>query len=192
MTVGCDTMFNERRTAQVAARFLQLGGGTMAVLKLMKLMYLADRESLRRFGRPITFDYMVAMDHGPVLSQTLNLANGTIESEADGWERWISDRADYEVELREVPTREMLDELSDVDLEVVNDVWGQLGHLSKWQIRDWTHANCGEWQDPHGSSTPISLEAVLEQLGRSEEEADAIAAELRARSRIERRLAVGQ
>lgn len=34
--------------------------------KAVKLLYLADREHLRRFGRPITFDNYVAMKYGPV------------------------------------------------------------------------------------------------------------------------------
>ena len=47
-------MFNERKAAQVAAWFLRRSGRRMAHLKLMKLMYLADREALNEFGFPIT------------------------------------------------------------------------------------------------------------------------------------------
>jgi hypothetical protein len=34
---------------------------------MRKLLYLADRESLKKTGRPITGDRVVAMEHGPVL-----------------------------------------------------------------------------------------------------------------------------
>ena len=47
-------MFNERKVAQIAAYFLHRRGGCMSHLKLMKLMYLADREAFNRFGRSIT------------------------------------------------------------------------------------------------------------------------------------------
>ena len=36
-------MFNERKVAQMAAFFLRECGGSMSVLKLTKLLYLAER-----------------------------------------------------------------------------------------------------------------------------------------------------
>ena len=44
--------------------------------KMVKLLYLADREHLRRFGRPITFDKYVAMPFGPVASAAFDLLKG--------------------------------------------------------------------------------------------------------------------
>lgn len=41
--------------------------------KVVKLLYLADREHFRRFGRPITFDKYVAMEFGPVASNAYDL-----------------------------------------------------------------------------------------------------------------------
>ena len=38
--------FNERKAAQMAAFFLHQGGGKLEVLKLMKLLYLADRQAM--------------------------------------------------------------------------------------------------------------------------------------------------
>jgi len=46
----------------------------MSYMKLIKLMYLADREALLRWGRPISTDRYVSMDKGPVLSRVLDLA----------------------------------------------------------------------------------------------------------------------
>ena len=85
-------MYSERKAAQVAAWFLREAGGRLSHLKLIKLMYLADRQAMADTGYPITFDRVVAMPHGPVLSMTLNLINGDIESRDDGWEAWIGDR----------------------------------------------------------------------------------------------------
>ena len=47
-------MFNEQKAAQIAAWFLGKAGGTMPHLKLMKLMYLAERESMAKHGFPMT------------------------------------------------------------------------------------------------------------------------------------------
>lgn len=46
--------------------YLALKGIELDQYKAVKLLYLADREHLRRFGRPITFDKYVAMKFGPV------------------------------------------------------------------------------------------------------------------------------
>jgi uncharacterized phage-associated protein len=42
----------------------------------VKLFYLADREHIRRYGRPITFDNYYALWYGPVASNALDLLNG--------------------------------------------------------------------------------------------------------------------
>jgi uncharacterized phage-associated protein len=57
----------------MAAFFAKKEGDVIPVLKLTKLLYLADREALARYGEPITYDLPVSMEHGPVLSRALNL-----------------------------------------------------------------------------------------------------------------------
>ena len=54
----------------------------MSHLKLMKLLYLADREGVHQLGYLLSGD-RPAVPHGPVLSMTLNLIDGDVES-ADG------------------------------------------------------------------------------------------------------------
>lgn len=172
-------MFNERKAAQVAVWFLRRQRGRMAHLKLVKLMYLADREAMRRYGCPITGDQVVAMPHGPVLSMTLNHVNGDLESGPDGWERWISDRRDHQVALRRrAPGANLLDELSASDLEVLGRTWRRFGRMTKWQIRDYTHRECPEWLDPRGSSQPITYEAIFLALGHAPADAARLAGRL--------------
>jgi len=146
-------------------------------MKLMKLLYMADRESMDRYSAPMSNDYAVSMPHGPVLSSTLNLITGQIESPF--WRSWISPDARHEVSLsRPVHSWEDLDELSEADLEILDLVWGKYGHLRRWEIRDMTHRDCPEWVDPRGSSFPIDPRNVFTALGRSEERADAEAREI--------------
>ena len=45
-----------------------------------------------------------------------------------------------------------------------------------------------EWQDPHGSSIPISREAILTALGESPEDIQAILAELEREEQIAERI----
>lgn len=164
----------------------------MPHLKLMKLLYLAERESMATHGFPMTGDRFVAMPHGPVLSLTLDHINDAIQSAPDGWDAWISDRAGHVVALARDVSRDALDELSDSDLAVLGAVWKQFGWMGKYQIRDYTHnpKNCPEWKDPDGSSLPISFEAVYEALGHDAETAKALAAEVRAQAKIDASLLV--
>ncbi len=165
-------MFNEPKAAQAEPWFLRQAGGRMPHLKLMKLMYLADRAALDDFGFSIAGDRAVSMPHGSVLSMTLNLVNGDIESGEDGWESWISDRADHEVALRERPAgRDALDQISAADEVVLARIWREFGHIGKWHIRDYTHDHCPEWEDPQGSSRPISFERMFTVPGCSAEDA---------------------
>lgn len=154
-------MFKERRVAQMAAYLLSLGEGRMKHLKLIKLMYLADRESMKRHGQPISGDRYVSMGLGPVLSQTLDLINGAAEFSEGDWNHWIADKADYAVSLKRKAVRAALDELSDVDLDVLRDVYGKFGRKSGWDLVDYTHRYCAEWKDPNGSSVPIGYEDIL-------------------------------
>jgi uncharacterized phage-associated protein len=176
-------LFSEKKAAQSAAYFLFKAHGRLPVLKLMKLLYLAERRSYEMYGDPIIGDRLVSMDHGPVLSQTLNRINGMSSSEENGWDAWISDREGHDVALSD-PSRirspeEDLLELSEAEIEVLDETWKQFGHLSKYQIRDLTHKICPEWEDPDGSSVPIALETLFEVLKFNNDQAKLLKTQLR-------------
>src|SRR3990167_8998182 len=102
----------------MAAFFLTRRGKPMSHLKLMKLLYLADRENMARFDVPMSDDFQCNMKNGPVLSSTLNLMNGTIRHEA--WTALISPISNYEVKLlKPIQGWDELDELSNSDLSVL-------------------------------------------------------------------------
>ena len=187
-----EPMFNEQKAAQVAAWFIGQEGGVIPHLKLMKLMYLAERESMKRCGFPMMGDRLVALKHGPVLSQTLNHINDQAPSApVDGWDSWISDRADNKVALVKPLLAQDLDELSRADLAVLSHVWADCGHMTKYQIRDYTHRPdvCPEWHSPGDSMLPIPYADVFAALGYSAEQAAEMAAEVEAQHAIDAALA---
>lgn len=182
-------LFNEKRTAQAAAFFLHCAGGSLPLLKLMKLMYLAERESLQLYGEPITGDKLVSMPHGPVLSMTYELMNGAARGMRGGWNTWIADRSQHHVALADAsmirsPEADLL-ELSQSDLEILEAIWRRYGHMNQWDLRDYTHSGgCPEWQDPHGSSHPIPMQHLLAALGYSEQDARAVMEHLHEREQL--------
>jgi uncharacterized phage-associated protein len=167
-------MFSPTRIAQMAAFFAaKEPRSTINIMKLIKLMYLSDRESLARYGDPITFDNMFSLDEGPILSRSLNMINGVLSiASAEAWDKWMSGRdQDHNVVVHRDFTRDDLDYLSDADLAVLQDVWGQFGHMDQWQLSDYTHEHCPEWQNPNGSRLPIDEAELLKHLGRTKEDA---------------------
>lgn len=159
-------MFTTRKVGQMAAYLADRQGGRINILKLMKLLYLADRESFARHGVPISYDRFVSMDQGPVLSQTLDLINGTYPGEISAdWDEWISDRENHMVVCNRRVDRQGLDQLSDADLAVLDTVWRQFGHMNQWELRDYTHQHLPEWDNPHGSSIPINERDILRAVG---------------------------
>ena len=57
-------MFREDKATQMAARFLHHSNGRMEYLKLIKLLYLADKKMLQRCGEPIVYDTWYSMAKG--------------------------------------------------------------------------------------------------------------------------------
>lgn len=154
--------YKERKAAQVAAFFASKSGGKINVLKLAKLLYLAERESMQRFDEPMFFDRLVSMEHGPVTSISLNHVNGLLESEH--WDEFVSDRSGHFVGLVEGQTEDDFDQLSRADKRILNDLWEKFGEMDRYQIVDWTHKNCPEWEDPNGSSNPIRHDRIFKFL----------------------------
>ena len=161
-------LFHEKKAAQVAAYFLFRAGMPIPALKLMKLLYLAERHSYGRYGTPMIGDRLVSMPSGPVLSIIYSLMSGEMESEPGGWESWIADHAEHKLDLRDRAALKFLQddflELSDADLVVLNTVWQRFGHMTASGLRNWTHNNCPEWKDPDGSMIPMTLEDLFAAL----------------------------
>jgi uncharacterized phage-associated protein len=96
--------FNEKKATQAAAYLLKRRGGTMSYMKLIKLLYLADRKALVRWGRPITTDRYLSMERGPALSHVLDLATDGENPGSDSiWAAVISEPSNYEVSLKGAP-----------------------------------------------------------------------------------------
>lgn len=167
--------FHEKKAAAAASLFLSLAGGEMDHLPLLKLLYLADRLSLEKLGRPITGDQLVSMKHGPVLSQTYDFIKDTVsESETAAgrwWQRTVGRAGRYR--LRLIGTADAL-ALSEAEAQIVAAVFQTYGSTEKWALRDHTHAALPEWDDPGESSNPIDIEQMLRYLGKSESEIEEV------------------
>jgi uncharacterized phage-associated protein len=149
--------FNFEKTLQAAAVLLGLDGNRMDRIRLLKLLYIADRELLAQCGRTLTGDRAVALKNGPVLSHVYDLIRGEAFKAGD-WDRYVH-TVNHAIELREDPGR---GELSRREVEKLKEVTERYRDRDDWEIVEETHA-FPEWVEHYveGSSTPIPWNAVL-------------------------------
>jgi uncharacterized phage-associated protein len=159
--------FNIDKTIEAAAYLIkQQPGHRENYMRLLKLLYLADRRSLQERGVPICGDAPYAMAEGPVPSRTLDLIKG--KDQASGkWEKFI-EKTGYNVHLRVDPGNL---HLSRAEIGILEQVADCFRSLDPWALVDWCHANIPEyeknWKD-RGSKKcrRIPFEDVLSEIGR--------------------------
>ncbi len=176
--------FSEAKATQAAGFFLALRDAPMSYMKLIKLLYLTDRQALVEWGIPVTTDRYVSMDNGPVVSNIYSLV--VEDRHKPIWDKYISaPLGQHEVKLLK-PTD--TDLLSRAEERLMGSIFDQFGHMDRWKIVDYVHT-LPEWQDPHGSSTPIEIRDILRAAGRDEADIRATVKELHAMRTAEDRLA---
>jgi len=107
---------------------------TIDRLKLVKLIWLADRIHLNKHGRTITKDTYYALPHGPIASQTLNLSNKSKENF-------------YTIDKQNITAIKEFDAnyFSKSDLEILEFVWDNYKEMSSTELRNFSH-NFPEWK----------------------------------------------
>ncbi len=138
--------FDHKKATQALNYFAQKEGGRINKMKALKLVYLADRYHLRKYGRPITNDAYFAMKLGPVPSGTKDIAelNDTFVSD----EREINYARNYIESVRlEFRSLRPVDDtvFSDSDMEALDFAWVTFGPLSQFELAELTH-EYPEWK----------------------------------------------
>ncbi|KHD08029.1 hypothetical protein PN36_08105 [Candidatus Thiomargarita nelsonii] len=168
--------FDEAKTAQLAAYFTSKNEGEIYHLMLMKLLYISDRNALATLGHTISDDNYASMNYGPVLLNTLSLIDGSVRSTNGLWSQLLSPSMNYKISLLadgEVDTGY----LSEAELEIADAVFNQFGRMNRFDLADKTH-EFSEWNDPHGSATPIQYMDILKAVGFEDEDAVSVLQEL--------------
>ena len=137
----------ERQAAQMAAAFILRANRAIGKLRLMKLMYLAERESMRRFVFPIVCDDIFAMRMGMALSRTFNLMRGKPGTPTSGeWGQHIV-RTNRGLDVQRGVSASTLGSLSRNDIDVIDEVWKAHGRQSEDELVHEVHHGLEEWVD---------------------------------------------
>lgn len=159
-------------------------------MKLAKLQYLAERESLIRFLNPMISDEPVSLYHGPCLSATLRLTNDTDEDSY--WDSFIGFEP-YDLAAEGSNTVALLapasvsEILSPADVDLLTELWRRFGLMDSEQIRLWCQENCREYVVvPYRQRKWITTEEILMAGGDDAQTAFRKAEEIRYHQRFDR------
>ncbi|MGF1562993.1 MAG: Panacea domain-containing protein [Geminicoccaceae bacterium] len=131
-------------------------------LKLIKLIYLTEREFIERNGFPILLDEYFSLKDGPICSATLNIINDAQNPSSGLPFELIGDA----IQLRHgVLLEEWLDALSEADIDAAERVWEKHGLKTASELRNYTHKYCPEYTHVTSGRSPIHLESLLSATG---------------------------
>jgi uncharacterized phage-associated protein len=159
--------FNSQKAIQAVAVLLKREHGRRTnYMRLLKLLYLADRQAIIKIAQPITGDYVYAMDRGPVLGNIYDL----IKSEHRDSAQWdaVIQKDEYEIELIKDPGNGLL---SKFEVRTLHEISEAHRRDDEWKLSNFTHT-LPEWiknEPPKGSRNPIPLEDIIDAVGRGDD-----------------------
>lgn len=140
-------------------------------MKICKLLYFADKLHMSRYGRFISGDNYVAMEHGPVPSKIYNIIRRV--------ERGEENDAFSVPNSRTIAPQRPADlyEFSDTDIECFEETLRDYGNKTAKQLRDMSHGDAWDKVSDFGrifddqakgpKSVPMPLELIVNELPNS-------------------------
>ena len=155
--------FNERKATAAAALLLEQEGGTVDYMRLVKILYLAERESLARLGHPLVGGTYDALDQGPILSRVVDLCK---RASRGVWSAQIERPGLWAVRLKTVPD---LGPLSPAEMTILAETAKAHRDHDQWELSALMH-RLPEWRDPRGARCEIAPADILAALGKTPEQ----------------------
>lgn len=137
--------FDPEKALSATAYLAERTGETMYTI--LKMVYVADRFHLERYGRPITGDHFIAMPEGACPSKiydSMKVLRGEKNNNyLPNSEKYLKvDPITYDIEIKDMPSMEIL---SASEIECLDESISTLKRLGRWHIRDLAHDNA--WKE---------------------------------------------
>lgn len=133
--------FNYKKSVQALNYLAQNFGGSLNKMKALKLIWLADRLHVRRYGRSITGDVYFAMPFGPVPSTTRDLVESyqsLNELESEYREQFISTSNTDKYNFSSIGVLN-LKVFSKTDICIIDEITEKFGHLNEFELSNFSH-----------------------------------------------------
>ena len=148
---------NERKVTDAVARLIERSGKDVDYLRIVKLIYLADRESILKRGIPIVGGKYFSMPLGPVISEVMDFVQ---QRNAPRWKEVISPRRGNALNLMS-GTR--YDSLTSSEIGILDSTVEKFSEMSTEALVEWCHKNCPEYEEvASGGCKPIAIESMLQ------------------------------
>ena len=171
-------LYDEVKAAQTTGLLLKLNGGKENLLKLIKLLYAIERESINRQLSPFTYDKLVSMPHGQVVSNTYdNIKSSPVGIWGDCFKTTTEGREKTVHLLKECGTNK----LSKANIALIKEIYQRNVDKSPEDL-ECEHHNpkiTPEYINPHGSSIKTNYTSLLKFLGKTQIEIENFNADLK-------------
>jgi len=174
---------NPKKTTQAVARLIDASGGPIDYLRISKLIYLADRESIFARGVPIVGGHYYSMRKGPTIGEVMTFVN---TQKAPQWKETIAPRVGNKVGLRNKPEYSAL---SQSEIDILDSVVKYHSTRSTDQLVEWCHVNCPEFQQVADGRKPIEVETILKSFKKSQKQIERFVQEAESIARLDSILA---
>ncbi len=151
--------FDKEKAIEVII-YLTKNSSNPTMHSILKLLYLADKTKLERFGSFICDDSYSAMPEGPVPSNVYDLLKHAKVNDRNGFV--VENNKDVKA-LRDAD----LDKLSDADIECLDLIIARYGNAPYWERKRITHDEAyDEAWNKRGdkNSVPMSIESIARML----------------------------
>ncbi len=170
--------FDLPKTLQAAGVVLSMTGQTDRI-RLLKVLYRANREALRETGMPLVGGHAYALPNGPLHDEVYALIKG----EHPGYPEWNRYFASERHTVRMVADPGRLD-LSPYEIGQLRAAVDWADRFETWELSEETHS-FAEWREnrpgaTHSGSRLIPVESLLRGLNLSEEAVARVVAENKA------------
>lgn len=138
------TLFDYRKAVQAVNYFARKYPETrINKMKVLKLLWAADRYHLRSYGRTVLEDNYVGMKYGPVASTTRDILekNSYLSEEVSYMSRYLKEEGNDVSSIAEVDEKEF----SKTDKEALDFAFVKFGGLDQFGLAELTH-DYPEWE----------------------------------------------
>jgi uncharacterized phage-associated protein len=182
--------FDIDKMIQITDYLLKKFGGKVNYTKLIKMLYIADKEALRAYGFIISNDKHYSLPKGPILSNLYSLIQDTIRGDIkeDQLFYWKTFFQKDGYEIKHVNTNNLsYTKLCKADKKILDKIYEEHKDKTFTELIELTHNKElfpeVKWEQaeaavtPEGKNIPIAIEEILKAVGVPDNEIELIAAE---------------